>query len=143
VSLSRNVLYSVRLAPGITGGGGSVTGNGAGTFSVAGRFHNRRIEYMIDGIPNTVARITRAGVHPSVDAVEEIKVHTTMFDAQYGHSTAAPSTSPRGGTNEVHGIAYLYKRWARSTATPGQQQPRRSEGPVSYRQYGYLFSGRC
>jgi len=145
VSLSRNVLYAVRLAPGITGGGGSVTGNGAGTFSVAGGGSTTgRVEYMIDGIPNTVAQNNGGPVYiPSVDAVEEIKVHTTMFDAQYGHSNGgAINITTRGGTNEVHGIAYLYKRWAALDANSWTNNSRGvPKGPVSYRQYGYLFSG--
>ena len=44
------------LRPGITGGGGSVTGNGSGSFSIAGGGSTQgRIEYMVDGIPNTTA----------------------------------------------------------------------------------------
>ncbi len=145
VSLSRNVLYNVRLAAGITGGGGSVTGNGAGNFSIAGGGSTTgRIEYLIDGIPDTVAHNSGGPVYiPSIDAVEEIKVHTTMFDAAYGHSNGgAINITTRGGTNDLHGTAYLYKRWA---ALDANSWTNNSQGlpksPVSYRQWGYLVSG--
>jgi hypothetical protein len=145
VSLSRNVLYNVRLAPGITGGGGSVTGNGAGNYTVSGGGSTvGRIEYSIDGIPNTVAQNDGGVVYiPSTDAVEEIKVHTTMFDAQYGHSNGgAINITTKGGGNELHGTAYLFKRWAALDANTWTNNSRGiPKGPVSYRQFGYLVSG--
>jgi hypothetical protein len=145
VSLSRNVLFSVRLAPGITGGGGSVTGNGAGNYTIAGGSSSvGRIEYLIDGIPNTVQQNNGGPVYiPSIDAVEEIKVHTTMFDAQYGHSNGgAINVTTRGGTNELHGTAYLYKRWAALNANSWTNNSRGlPKPPENYRQYGYLVSG--
>ncbi|MFB3825537.1 MAG: carboxypeptidase regulatory-like domain-containing protein, partial [Bryobacteraceae bacterium] len=101
VSISRNVLYNVRLAAGVTGGGGSITGNGAGNFSIAGGGSTTgRIEYLIDGIPDTVAHNSGGPVYiPSIDSVEEIKIQTTMFDAQYGHSNGgAINVTTRSGT---------------------------------------------
>jgi hypothetical protein len=145
VSLSRNVLYNVRLAAGITGGGGSATGNGAGAFSVAGSGGTSgRIEYLVDGIPNTVAQNNGGVVYiPSMDAVEEIKVHTTMFDAQYGHSNGgAINVTTKGGTNQLHGTAYLFKRWAALDANSWTNNSRGvPKAPTSYKQYGYLVSG--
>lgn len=145
VSLSRNVLYNVRLAPGITGGGGSATGSGAGAFSVSGSGGTSgRIEYLVDGIPNTVAQNNGGVVYiPSMDAVEEIKVHTTMFDAQYGHSNGgAINVTTKGGTNQLHGTAYLFKRWAALDANSWTNNSRGvPRPPTSYKQYGYLISG--
>jgi len=145
VNISRNVLYNLRLAPGITGGGGSITGNGAGAFSVAGSGSTQgRVEYMIDGIPNTTAHNNGGVVYiPSMDAVDEIKVHTTMFDAQYGHSNGgAINITTRSGTNELRGTAYLYKRWAAIDANSWQNNRQGlPKAPTNYRQYGYLVTG--
>ncbi|HTM49031.1 MAG TPA: carboxypeptidase regulatory-like domain-containing protein [Bryobacteraceae bacterium] len=145
VNLTRNVLNTVRLTPGVTGGGATVTGNNAGSFSIAGGGSTTgRIEFLVDGIPNTTAHNAGGVVFiPSIDAVEEIKVHTTMFDAQYGHSNGgAINITTRGGTNQLHGSAYLYKRWSDLNAnswtnnTAGLPKP-----PTEYYQFGYFVGG--
>jgi hypothetical protein len=145
VNLTRNVLNTVRLTPGVTGGGATVTGNNSGSFSIAGGGSTTgRIEFLVDGIPNTTAHNAGGVVFiPSIDAVEEIKVHTTMFDAQYGHSNGgAINITTRGGTNQLHGSGYLYKRWSDLNAnswtnnTAGLPKP-----PTDYYQFGYFVGG--
>jgi hypothetical protein len=145
VNIYRNPLNSVLLVPGTTGGGGSVTGSGAGTFAIAGGGGTSgRVEYMVDGIPNTVAMKSGGPVYiPSADAVEELKVQTTMFDASYGRSNGGViNITTRGGTNLVHGTAYLYKQWGALNAnTWTNNRNGIAKAPVNYHQYGYLFSG--
>ncbi|MSV29324.1 MAG: hypothetical protein EXQ52_11385, partial [Bryobacterales bacterium] len=145
VNLTRNVLNAVRLTPGVTGGGATVTGNNSGSFSIAGGGSTTgRIEFLVDGIPNTTAHNAGGVVFiPSIDAVEEIKVHTTMFDAQYGHSNGgAINITTRGGTNQLHGSTYVYKRWSDLNAnswtnnTAGLPKP-----PTDYYQFGYFIGG--
>jgi len=114
MGLSRNVLYTVALAPGVYSGSGTVTGNGSGQYQISGGGSmTARVEYLIDGIPNTVAQNAGGVVYiPSIDAVDEIKVQTTMFDAAYGHSNAgAINITTKGGTNAPHGTIYMYKQW--------------------------------
>lgn len=145
VNIYRNPLNSVLLTPGTSGGGGSVTGSGAGTFSIAGGGGTTgRVEYMVDGIPNAVAMKNGGPVYiPSIDGVEELKVQTTMFDASYGHSNGGViNITTRGGTNILHGTAYLYKQWAALNAnTWTNNRNSVAKPPVDYRQYGYLLSG--
>jgi hypothetical protein len=145
VNIYRNPLNSVLLTPGTAGGGGSVTGSGAGTFSIAGGGGTTgRVEYMVDGIPNAVAMKSGGPVYtPSIDAVEEIKVQTTMFDAAYGHSNGGVvNITTRGGTNVLHGSTYLYKQWAALNAnTWTNNRNGVAKLPVDYRQYGYLLTG--
>jgi hypothetical protein len=145
VNLTRNVLNTVRLTPGVTGGGATVTGNNSGSFSISGGGSTvGRIEFLVDGIPNSTAHNNGGVVFiPSIDAVEEIKVHTTLFDAQYGHSNGgAINITTRGGTNQLHGTSYLYKRWSALDAnswtnnTNGLEKP-----PTDYYQFGYLVGG--
>jgi hypothetical protein len=145
VNLTRNVLNTVRLTPGVTGGGATVTGNNAGSFSIAGGGSTTgRVEFLVDGIPNTTAHNNGGVVFiPSIDAVEEIKVHITMFDVQYGHSNGgAINITIRGGGNQLHGTTYLYKCWSALDAnswtnnTAGLAKP-----PTNYYQFGYLLSG--
>ncbi len=143
VSLSRNVINIRNLAPGVTGGTGTYTSSAQGNFSIAGGGGTRGDnEIVVDGIPNTSVGGT-IGFVPSLDAVEEVKVHTTMFDAAYGHSNGGAVTiTTRGGTNEPHGALYLYKRWKALNANSwtnnrlGLEKP-----PVTYHQWGYALSG--
>ena len=143
ISLSRNVINLRNLAPGVTGDTGTYTSSAQANFSIAGGGSGQgKNEIIVDGIPNTTAGGT-IGFVPSVDSVQEVRVHTTMFDAAYGHSNGgALSIVTRGGTNEPHGAFYVYKRWKALTANSwtnnrlGLDQP-----PVEYHQWGYTVGG--
>jgi hypothetical protein len=143
VSLSRNVVNLRSLVPGVTGDTGTYTSSAQANFSIAGGGSGQgKNDIIVDGMPNTTAGGT-IGFIPSVDSVEEVKVHTTMFDASYGHSNAgALSITTRSGTNELHGALYVYKRWRDLYANSwtnnrlGLDKP-----PVEYHQWGYTVSG--
>ncbi|MBL8174596.1 MAG: TonB-dependent receptor [Bryobacterales bacterium] len=145
VALTRNAIAAARLAPGITGKIGTFSSNDQTEISISGGGGTQaRNEFTLDGIPNTVPQGGGNIVYvPSLDTVEEIKVHTTMFDASLGHSNGgAVSLTTRGGANEYHGAAYLYKRWAALDANNwinnrlGLARP-----PISYRQWGATLGG--
>lgn len=143
VSLSRNVVNLRNLAPGVTGGTGTYTSSAQGDFSIAGGGGTRGDnEVVVDGIPSTTVDGT-IGFVPALDAVEEVKVHTTMFDAAYGHSNGgALSITTRGGSNEVRGSAFLYKRWSALNANSWtNNRLSLPKPPVNYHQWGYAFSG--
>ena len=114
VALTRNVVAAARLAPGVTGVIGTFSSNDQANITISGGGStNTRNEFTLDGIPNTVPQGGGNMVFvPSLDTVEDLKVHTTMFDASLGHSNGgAVNITTRGGSNELHGTAYLYKRW--------------------------------
>jgi hypothetical protein len=145
VALTRNVVASARLAPGVSGIVGTFSSNDQANISLSGGGStNTRNEFTLDGIPNTVPQGGGNIVFvPSLDSVEDVKVHTTMFDASLGHSNGgAVNITTRGGTNELHGTAYLYKRWKALDANSwvnnrlGLEKP-----PVSYRQWGFTAGG--
>ncbi len=145
VSLSRNAMNRVMLSAGVTGDTGTYTSNAQSNISIMGGGGIRgRNEIMVDGIPNTLPQSGGIAVFiPPLDAVEEMKIHTTMFDAAYGRSNGgAISITTRGGTNQVHGSIYDFKRWSALNANSwsnnrlGLPKP-----PVSYNQFGGLVSG--
>jgi hypothetical protein len=70
--------------------------------------HNR---LTINGIPDDPAErfsgASYSGFVPSPEAVQEVKVQTSIFDAQVGHGNGTvTNTVVRTGTNTVHGAAY-------------------------------------
>ena len=70
--------------------------------------HNR---LTLNGIPDDPAeRLSGAsytGFVPSPEAVQEVKVQTSIFDAQVGHGNGTvTNTVVRSGNNRLHGAAY-------------------------------------
>lgn len=80
---------------------------GTSNFSINGG-PNRENEVLLDGISNV--RGNRTVIHvPSMEAVQEFKVLTNTYDAQYGRTGGGiVSIVTRGGGNEFHGTLYEY-----------------------------------
>jgi hypothetical protein len=80
-----------------------------------GRFSSN--EVTLDGVDdNEVSNATSIGrngiaLTPSVDAVEEFKVKTSTFSAEFGHSAGAVvNATIKSGTNQFHGTAFEFLR---------------------------------
>jgi len=74
-------------------------------------------EVMLDGVDNNTTvnsgAIGRSGIAytPSVDAVQEFKVKTSAFSAEFGHSAGTViNASVKSGTNEFHGVLFEFLR---------------------------------
>ncbi len=74
------------------------------------------VSLMMDGVPNTSTPINNAGQAnisyvPPVDSVQEFKIITNPYDAQYGlMAGAVEDVTLKSGTNKVHGDVYEYAR---------------------------------
>src|SRR5690242_6783385 len=67
--------------------------------------------YLLDGVQIRDEIYTRLTVSPSVDAIEEFKVHTSNYSAEFGgHGGAQINISTKSGTNDFHGVAYEFLR---------------------------------
>src|SRR5437870_2122168 len=108
------------LVPGVQGdrfteqGGGTSFGRTGGV-----NVHGVRAiqnNFLLDGVDNNsisenVQELTTQVSRPSVDAIQEFKVVTSPYSAEYGRSPgAAISVSTKSGTNEFHGTAYDFYR---------------------------------
>ena len=75
---------------------------------------NRSNELLLDGAPNTSREGTSQGslaFVPSPDAVQEVRVSTNTYDAQFGRTGGGViAVSIRSGTNALHGTAYYNHR---------------------------------
>ncbi|MEK7405594.1 MAG: TonB-dependent receptor [Acidobacteriota bacterium] len=145
ISLTRNAMNRIMLSAGVTGDTGTYTSNAQSEFSIMGGGSTRgRNEVVVDGIPNTIPQSGGVIVFvPPLDAVEEMKVHTTLFDSAYGHSNGgAVSITTRGGGNEIHGAVYDFERWRNLNANSWRNNRDGIAKPsVSYNQFGGVFSG--
>jgi hypothetical protein len=72
--------------------------------------------FQLDGIDNNAYQTANQGfsneaVIPSPDAVQEFKVETDNYSAEYGRAGGAIiNATIRSGTNQIHGVAYDYLR---------------------------------
>jgi hypothetical protein len=110
--IGRNPYVFLVLSPGIQYTGSPTAINpwdtfGPSDFSSSGS--ESRSEFLLDGMPNM--RLETVAFSPSPDAVEEMRVQTNAYDAEYGHSGASfVNVSTKSGTNAVHGALYWYHR---------------------------------
>jgi hypothetical protein len=111
----RNPIMLTALSPGITHTGGQAhlnpfSNSGISSWSVNGGLTNNT-EFIMDGAPNNAfsGRQNRIAYVPPADAVEEFKVMTTIYDAQYGKTGGGIiNVSTKSGTNLYHGSAYEF-----------------------------------
>src|SRR3984893_13403571 len=106
-------------------------------------------EVTLDGVDNnTVSNAGSIGrngiaVTPSVDAVQEFKVKTSSFSAEFGHAAGAViNATIKSGTNQLHGTIFEFLRNDQLDANnfftnaAGQQRP-----PFHQNQFGGAAGG--
>lgn len=113
--LGRNFYDLPLLVPGVVSVGGSIN-----TFALSvngNREYGNSIQ--IDGVESTTNRTQDVTILPSVDSVEEFKVSTSAYNAEFGSSAGAVvSIQTKAGTNKFHGDAYEFFRPNFTAARP-------------------------
>src|SRR5688572_457758 len=108
--VGRNPYVALMFAPGIqyTGSPTAVNqwdNNGPSDFTASGS--EARSEFLLDGIPNM--QRDRPSFSPTPDAVQEMRVQTNAYDAEFGHSAAAfVNVTTRSGSNDVRGSLFWF-----------------------------------
>src|SRR5215831_4710835 len=112
----RNFTFLAQLSAGVNSPQADTRGNAStGAFSANG-FRPAQNNYMLDGIDNNSDTVdflngTNFVVLPPVDAIQEFKVQTTNFSAEYGRSGAAVlNATLKSGTNQFHGNVWEFFR---------------------------------
>ena len=111
----RSFVQLVELSPGVS----NQTGQSAGTTgpggSVSYSINGGRTEYNnweIDGgdVMDS-GSMSNLNVFPNVDALDQVQVFTSSYDAQYGRSgSGAVEAVTKSGTNKFHGEAFEFLR---------------------------------
>ena len=81
-----------------------------GSFSVHGQ-HATFNQYLFDGIPGKEAAHQTNIFAPSIDAIQEIKIETSNYNAEFGSEAGGHlNVVTRSGTNTLHGTAFEFLR---------------------------------
>src|SRR5580700_1006353 len=112
----RNFTFLAQLAAGVTQDQEDTRGLGAsGSFSANGE-RPAQNNYLLDGIDNNSNLVdflngTAYAVRPPVDAIEEFKIQTDNYSAEFGRSAGAIlNATLKSGTNQFHGNAWEFLR---------------------------------
>jgi hypothetical protein len=113
----RNPLQLVSLTPGATTNGPASSqgqqrmGGSRNAFSlnVAGQRTSNN-HYELDGVENTDPNFNTYLFLPSVDALQEFKVESGTYGAEYGRGLSQVNMSTRSGGNQFHGTLFEFLR---------------------------------
>ncbi|MCI0456292.1 MAG: carboxypeptidase-like regulatory domain-containing protein [Gemmataceae bacterium] len=115
----RNFVQLGWLAPGVTKGEGTFLNNrgntevsirGSVSLSVQGMRENTN-DWLLDGVDNNELTAGAISILPSVDGIQEFKVLTFNYSAEYGsRSSSTILVVTKGGSNEFHGTAFEFFR---------------------------------
>ena len=122
--VNRNAYAELSLTPGVMANSMSQQSNANGTpnFVIGLPSTDVQINGSIDGGNPEVSFYLDGGLNingirnygnqlPNPDALEEFRVETSDFSAQYGHMSAAVVTAvTKSGTNELHGTLFEFNR---------------------------------
>jgi carboxypeptidase family protein len=145
----RNPIMLAHLSPGVTHTAGTAhlnpfSNSGISGWSVNGGLNNNT-EFLMDGAPNNAfsGRSNRIAYVPPADAVEEFKVMTTIYDAQYGHTGGGIiNVSSKSGTNQYHGTVYEFaKRTSLNANTFSNNAKGLERLGTKLNQYGFTVGG--
>ncbi len=113
----RNFFSLVALSPGVTVGfqpAAQATNRQGGTrstltMSLAGA-RATWSNYTLDGITNTDINFNLYVLLPSVDAIQEFKVQSGIYPAEFGREAGQINVSSKPGTNGYHGTVFEFLR---------------------------------
>jgi hypothetical protein len=101
------VLNLSLLGSGVASSGGI----GAGTGPSVGGQRPRNNNFTIEGVDNNNKSVTGPLVYVPNDAVSEFSVLQNQYSPEFGHSSGGQFNQVvKSGTNQIHGVAYLYSQ---------------------------------
>jgi hypothetical protein len=147
----RNYLQLVALSPNVSAefaGAGQSGDRQGGTranqqLSVSGQRREFNY-YTLDGVDNTDVNFNTYIFLPSVDALEEFKVQTGVYSAEFGREASQVNVVTKSGSNALHGTVFEFLRNDALDARPYSftaSQAAAPKAPFKWNQYGFTTGG--
>ena len=150
--VNRNAYSELSLTPGVQSNSASSQSNPSGTpgfqagapatqVIVNGGIDNGSpmVAFYLDGGLNMTGLRDYGDAVPNPDALEEFRVETNNFSAQYGRMSAAVVTAvTKSGTNQLHGSLFEFNRNTDLNATPWNST---TNAPYHRNQFGGVIGG--
>jgi hypothetical protein len=147
----RNYLQLVALSPNVSaefadaGQAGSRQGGTRANQQLSISGQRREFNYYtLDGVDNTDVNFNTYIFLPSVDALEEFKVQTGVYSAEFGREASQVNVVTKSGTNSLHGTLFEFLRNDALDARPYSftaSQAAAPKAPFKWNQYGYTAGG--
>jgi len=103
--------------------------------------------YTLDGTNNTDPDFNTYVALPSMEGIQEFKVQTGVYSAEFGHEASQINVVTKGGTNSFHGSAFEFIRNNYVDAEPYWFPTRHPAGttqvinPFKYNDFGFEVDG--
>lgn len=147
----RNFVQLTRLIPGVQRGipGANIDGAGSLAWRASASFaanglRTRDNNFLLDGVDNNETWLNSVVIFPNVDALEEFKVQTSTYSAEFGRSSGGVvNLQIKSGSNEFHGSLFEFVRNDKFDANDlfnnkfGRPRPKFRQN-----QFGGTFGGR-
>src|SRR5262245_9396210 len=147
----RNYLQLVALSPNVSaefadgGQAGSRQGGTRSTQQLSISGQRREFNYYtLDGVDNTDVNFNTYIFLPSVDALEEFKVQTGVYSAEFGREASQVNVVTKSGSNAFHGTLFEFHRDDAFDSRPyafTAAQAVAPKAPFKWDQYGYTAGG--
>src|ERR1051325_8974640 len=147
----RNYLSLIALSPNVSA---QFAGPGQANDRQGGSRSNQQISisgqrrefnyYTLDGVDNTDVNFNTYIFLPSVDALEEFKVQTGVYSAEFGREASQVNVVTKSGTNSLHGTLFEFHRddaWDSRPYAFTAAQAAAPKAPFKWDQYGYTAGG--
>lgn len=142
--LGRNVSQLVSIFPGALRGGPAFIGEnpGSDTNGFVNGAGNGNNYHEMNGIDNEETIQGVAMINPPVDGLQEVKITTNAYDAQYGQVGGAVfESSTKSGTNQYHGTLFEYDQNNAMFARDPFTQSTSNVAPWRWNQFGGSLGG--
>ena len=147
----RNYLSLIALSPNVSAGfaGAGQAGDRQGgsranqQISISGQRREFNY-YTLDGVDNTDVNFNTYIFLPSVDALEEFKVQTGIYSAEFGRAAGQVNVVTKSGSNAFHGTVFEFHRNDKFDARPYAFTAAQAAAPkpdFRWHQFGYTAGG--
>src|SRR3989441_1607908 len=145
----RQYLGLVALAPNVNtlspsaGQAGSRQGGDRASQSISAAGQRIMFNYFtLDGVTNTDPNFNTYVVLPSIDALQEFKVQTGVYPAEFGHEATQINVLTKSGGNQYHGALFEFLRNDTLDAAPYSfTASHQAKSRFKWNDYGFEIDG--